>query len=323
MEHLQCSIFTDSQTHIEQRDDCTVYRVSNETGTGEITDYPVFAGIHLMYNNFHMSVCPCQGQSPVNCLELNHCSEGCIEVGYNNKLYYMTSGDFSCASKDCIEQYSFFPSAQYHGISVYIDFDLLTEQTVSLLRNFSIDIHLLHRMFFGSGTCLLLKNNGSVEHLFAELYTVHESVRTSYLKIKILELLLFLSVPENLADPAEKELYPAYRIEKVKEIRTFISDHLDSHLTVEDLAVRFALPLTALKLCFRAVYGMPVASFIRDLRMQRAAELLRTTDLSVIDIAGRVGYDNPSKFASAFRGIMHGNPAEYRHSAEYRQCNRW
>jgi hypothetical protein len=73
----------------KQREDCTVYRVRNATGTGEMTDYPVFPGIHLKYNDFH------------------------IESEYNNKLYYMTSGDFSCASKDCVEQSSVFPSVRY------------------------------------------------------------------------------------------------------------------------------------------------------------------------------------------------------------------
>jgi AraC-like DNA-binding protein len=315
MEHLKHGIFINNETKIEQRADCTVYRVQNTTGTGKMIDYPVFPGIHLIYNDFHMSVCPCEGQHPANCLELNHCCEGCIEVEYNNKLYYMTSGDFSCVSKDCVERSSVFPSAHYHGISVYIDYQLLTQETVELVRNFSIDIDTLYNTFYGRGECLLLKNNASIEHIFAELYTVHDSVRTSYLKIKILELLLFLSVPENLTMCSLHECYPAYRIEKVREVRVFIMNHLDEHFTVENLADRFDMPLTAMKLCFKAVYGMPVAAFIRDLRMQHASKLLRTTGLSVMDIAGSVGYDNASKFAAAFREIMNCNPAEYRQKA--------
>lgn len=312
MEHLKHGIFINDETGIEQRMNSTVYRVRNATGTGEMTDYPVFPGIHLMYNDFHMSICPCEGQHPVNCLELNHCCEGCIEVEYNNKLYYMTSGDFSCASKDCIEQSSVFPSAHYHGISVYIDYQLLTQETVELLRTFSIDIITLYDTFYGSGKCLLLKNNVSIEHIFAELYTVHDSIRISYLKIKIIELLLFLSVSENLTVCPLFGWYPAYRVEKVKEIRAFIMNHLDEHFTIGNLAERFDISITAMKLCFKAVYGMPVASFIRELRIQHASKLLRTTQLSVMDIAGRVGYDNASKFASAFRGIMNCNPVEYR-----------
>ena len=42
--------------------------------------------------------------------------------------------------------------------------------------------------------------------------------------------------------------------------------------------------------------------------MFRAAELLRTTDMKVIDVAEEVGYSNASKFSSAFRDVMGVNP---------------
>ena len=42
-----------------------------------------------------------------------------------------------------------------------------------------------------------------------------------------------------------------------------------------------------------------------------AAELLRSTR-TVTDIAGEFGYDNSSKFASAFQSVLGRSPAEYR-----------
>lgn len=52
--------------------------------------------------------------------------------------------------------------------------------------------------------------------------------------------------------------------------------------------------------------------------MQAAALLLINTELSVSEIAGRYGYDNPSKFSAAFRKIMGKSPLKYRklHSFE-------
>ncbi|HAH61714.1 MAG TPA: AraC family transcriptional regulator [Treponema sp.] len=315
MEHLQFSLFTSSETQIEQLGDCTVYTVNNSTGSGKMTDYPVFSGIHLIYNDFHMRVCPCDEKQCLNCIELNHCCEGRIEIEYNGKLYYLGKGDFALASKDGAVQSSYFPLAHYHGISIVLDGTLITDETVQLLKSFSIDIVSLYRRYYGDGKCVLLRDNTSVEHIFAELYTVHDSVKISYLKVKVIELLLFLSVSENFACRVQQELYPAYRVEKVKKVREYIETHLDERFTVEELADKFRIPLTAMKLCFRAVYGMPVASFIRSMRIQQASCLLRTTELSVMDIAGTVGYDNASKFASAFRGIMNCNPVEYRQRA--------
>ena len=46
--------------------------------------------------------------------------------------------------------------------------------------------------------------------------------------------------------------------------------------------------------------------------MERAAELLRSTDLSILEIAGRVGYDSQSKFTAAFKSAYQVLPKEYR-----------
>ena len=49
--------------------------------------------------------------------------------------------------------------------------------------------------------------------------------------------------------------------------------------------------------------------------MNYAAVLLKTEpSLKIVDIAGMVGYDNPSKFAAAFRQEMGKPPLEYRKS---------
>ena len=51
-----------------------------------------------------------------------------------------------------------------------------------------------------------------------------------------------------------------------------------------------------------------------------AAELLRQTNRTVLDIAGQFGYDNASKFAKAFRDVIGVSPREYRSGAEYDSC---
>ena len=45
--------------------------------------------------------------------------------------------------------------------------------------------------------------------------------------------------------------------------------------------------------------------------MFRAAELLRNTEMKIIDIAEEVGYCNASKFSSAFRDVMGIAPKNY------------
>ena len=53
---------------------------------------------------------------------------------------------------------------------------------------------------------------------------------------------------------------------------------------------KFHLSQSSLKICFKALYGVPVASYLRGLRMDTAARLLQESDLPVAEIAHRVGW---------------------------------
>ena len=87
---------------------------------------------------------------------------------------------------------------------------------------------------------------------------------------------------------------------------------MDEHVTVSELSARFYVSQTHMQNTFKGVYGVPVQSYIRILKMQSAALMLIHTDLPVLEIASRCGYDNSSKFAHAFHKIMGETPMEYR-----------
>ena len=60
------------------------------------------------------------------------------------------------------------------------------------------------------------------------------------------------------------------------------------------------------------INGMREIAYMKEYRIRQAADLLRQTRVSIAEIASQVGYENQSKFASAFRDIMKIAPAEYR-----------
>lgn len=80
-----------------------------------------------------------------------------------------------------------------------------------------------------------------------------------------------------------------------------------------ELSKKFDFPLTAMKNCFRSVYGTSIGAWLTDYRMNRAAELLSDeTERNVADIGTMVGYDSASKFAASFKKVMKLTPSEYR-----------
>ena len=66
--------------------------------------------------------------------------------------------------------------------------------------------------------------------------------------------------------------------------------------------------------------GTIAAAWLRLQKMHGAAELLRSTDRTVLDIAGQFGYDNASKFARTFRDVIGVSPNEYRSGVDQDSC---
>lgn len=86
------------------------------------------------------------------------------------------------------------------------------------------------------------------------------------------------------------------------------------------LAQELGASSSQLAASFRGVYGMTPAAFLRAQKMHSAAQLLRTSDRTVLDIAGQFGYDNASKFAKAFRSVIGVSPSAYRAGADSDSC---
>ena len=91
-----------------------------------------------------------------------------------------------------------------------------------------------------------------------------------------------------------------------------MEEHLDEPLTISALSRRACLSATAFKSGFRRLYSLPVHTWLRQRRMEKAAELLRGSSLSVLEVAMAVGYGSASQFTAAFRLQYGVTPAAYR-----------
>ena len=66
-------------------ENCSVYKMENETGEGVITRYPVFPGIELLYDDIHMSCGVAHREDPrADLLEINHCRTGRFECEFSD-----------------------------------------------------------------------------------------------------------------------------------------------------------------------------------------------------------------------------------------------
>lgn len=82
--------------------------------------------------------------------------------------------------------------------------------------------------------------------------------------------------------------------------------------TVAELAADVGCSRAALARRFTTLVGEPPMTYLRDWRIALAADLLRSTDLTVDAIARRVGYANPFALSVAFKRARGTSPARHR-----------
>lgn len=134
--------------------------------------------------------------------------------------------------------------------------------------------------------------------------------QSRYAVFKALELLYLLSAHDLIAETPGNSNSALTQI--VQEVASYMRCHLDERLTIDGLSTRFGVSPTALKKEFRRLYGQPLHAWLQEQRLTQAAQLLRESTMTVLEVAQEVGYSSTSQFSAAFVRRFGHTPGQYR-----------
>ena len=185
-----------------------------------------------------------------------------------------------------------------------------------LLGGLNLDTGQVRRWMAGRDGCAVEGPTHWSRAAFADLDRLPRSEQARWCVWKAVELLYLLSAQEEEAPDAP----PSPALDRktalvLDETRRYMEEHLDEHLTIPTLSRRALLSATTFKKGFHRMYGLPVHTWLRQRRMERAAKLLQDSSLSVLGVAQAVGYGSVSQFSAAFRRQYGLTPAQYRKNA--------
>jgi AraC family transcriptional regulator len=99
---------------------------------------------------------------------------------------------------------------------------------------------------------------------------------------------------------------------RIQRVLTIIGNNLHKKVSLNKLAQSVNLSPWHLHRLFKAETGVPPAKYIKQLRMQRASQLLEDTFLSLKEIMLKIGVHDESHFIRDFRAIYGLTPIRYR-----------
>lgn len=106
----------------------------------------------------------------------------------------------------------------------------------------------------------------------------------------------------------------------IDEVLEYIHEHLDENLSITEIAEKFQWNARQFHYSFQKKIGLPPKRYIMDTQIKRAKELLMESDLTITEIAGRIGYEDALHFSRIFKRSTGISPSLFRKQFEKNPC---
>ena len=98
----------------------------------------------------------------------------------------------------------------------------------------------------------------------------------------------------------------------IENVKLYIREHINEPLHREVLAEVAGFSIPHFHRVFTAQTGESAASYIRRMRLERAARKLRMGAVDITEVALAAGYESHAAFGKAFKGQFGLSPSEFR-----------
>ena len=100
--------------------------------------------------------------------------------------------------------------------------------------------------------------------------------------------------------------------ERLLTMMTFIQENFHQKLSLEEIALSASISTREALRCFQSCIHETPFEYLISCRVEAAKKLLRTTNLSITEIALQTGFSNSAYFSKIFKRTCHMTPVSYR-----------
>lgn len=244
-------------------------------------------------------------------LEILYFSKGGAIVQIDNQKYVAKDNDI----------YIINP-CELHSLNYYTDipvFDciMIDRQLYSSAEKDICEVKYLkpmenHQICFNN----LIRDNSDLIRLINNIILENANASFAYelaIKAAILNILSFLFRNEiNTIKSTNEIKRNILSYERLNPVFKYIEDNYTSEIKIETLANLSFLSVSHFSRFFKQVTGKSATHYINEYRISKAEILLKATDLSISDVAQRVGFVNNSYFAKCLKVYRDLTPSELR-----------
>lgn len=106
---------------------------------------------------------------------------------------------------------------------------------------------------------------------------------------------------------------------KMKQALAYIEENYDKDLNMAVISNYVSMNYSLFSYAFKQYTGKNFVNYLKELRVNEAKRLLEETDMRVIEIGQKVGYENEKHFMKLFKSQCGVSPTEYRKNMQFRE----
>lgn len=104
--------------------------------------------------------------------------------------------------------------------------------------------------------------------------------------------------------------------QKIKQAIIYIQENFNQDLNMAVVSNHISMNYSLFSYLFKEYTGSNFVNYLKGIRMEEAKRLLAETDLRIIEISAKIGYENEKHFMKIFKASCGVSPSEYRKNVQ-------
>ncbi|MDO6760382.1 AraC family transcriptional regulator [Tamlana sp. 2_MG-2023] len=143
-----------------------------------------------------------------------------------------------------------------------------------------------------------------------------EGLVKSLLLQGLVHVILALEIEQHTEDSKNNETQlgtlTTREMSAIKEASAYIDENFDSQISISQLCSEFGISPSKLQEGFKLMHGRTVTDHLRTVRVQKAENYLKNTDMNISEVVYSIGFSSRSYFSKIFKESYNCSPSEYK-----------
>ncbi|WP_027630085.1 response regulator [Ruminiclostridium cellobioparum] len=243
-------------------------------------------------------------------------SEALKTTKFNNREFFCTYGDSICSNSEEWREINLLMDCIIENKSIYSYQDLLNRLRYVLsddyVNNLTMGDMAENISWFIDKVNIILRYREKEDNLHEKIHTIIDRVSKHLEQYNIRRAIQYIDELLVLL-PSVLEAYSYTEQQFKEEIKKYIDEHY-RNVTLTDISSHFFLNKNYFSTLFKTLTSKTFSDYLLEVRVKKAAYLLKNTNMKIYEVSRAVGYDDSRYFSQVFKKVYDLQPTEYRNS---------